>query len=103
MRNMILALVFLLNSCSSMSGEWGPWKMKDVSADKRVWRFCSATLDGEANHRKGICYESQECRTRKTIFGNERVECRGLLLFCAWGDVACLDKYEIFEKVILSK
>lgn len=101
MRNLFtLALFLLLASCASSAGDWGPWKMTDVSMEKRDWRFCRADKDGETYHRKGFCYQSQECRFKKTIFGNDKSECRALLLHCSWGDVECMDKYDIFSRSI---
>lgn len=102
MFKLLLVLTFL-TSCVSMSADWSSWKVEDVAYDKRIWRFCSREKDGEELHRKGFCYVSQECRTRKTILGNEKSECRQLPLFCAWGDIECMDRYNIFNKVIVHK
>lgn len=86
-----------------MSGEWGAWKTVDVNNDKRIWRFCDLDHDGPDNTKKGFCYISQECRYRSTIFGNQKEECRNAPLFCAFTDIACMDRYEIFSKVIVNK
>lgn len=94
---------FILVSCASNGGDWGPWRTTDVSSDNRDWRWCKSDKDGEVYDKKGMCYWSQECRFRKTIFGNEKSECRPVLLHCAWGDISCMDKYDIFSKIITSK
>ena len=103
MLKILMAIMLLCTSCASMSGDWGPWKITDVSTDKQVWRFCSLDLDGPELARKGFCYISQECRFRKTIFGNEKSECRQAPLFCAWSDMECVDRYGILNKVIVNK
>lgn len=103
MFKIILGFTLIMTSCASMSEDWGPWKLAGVSIDDRAWRFCSTDLDGAALNRKGMCYISLECRTRKTIFGNEKKECRNAPLFCAWGDIACMDSYNIFNKIIVNK
>lgn len=90
-------------SCSSMSSDWSAWKVKDVSQAKQTWRFCHQELDGPTYHRKGMCYISQECRTKNPWYSGEKVECRSLPLFCAWGDIDCMDKNAIFNKVITDK
>jgi hypothetical protein len=99
---LITSLLFLV-SCASFSGEWGPWKMIDVAQNKREWKFCTAELYGESVHHKGICYDSQECRYRKTLFGRTKSECRDKLLFCEWGDIDCLIRYDILDNIIIEK
>ena len=83
----ILYLVTVTTSCASAK-----WKVKDVSLQKRVWRFCSEQYDGQKLHEKGFCYISQEC--------NWRNKCRPLPLFCAWNDISCLKKYKVLQKKI---
>lgn len=100
----IVILIFTcLYSCASISADWGPWQMEDVQSKERVWRFCKEELDGPEFHNKGICYISEECRTKRTILGNDKKECRKLPLFCEWGNVDCLVKYGINNMTISNK
>lgn len=99
----LIILIMVLTSCSSISGEWGPYKRVGVAQVKEVWHFCRRDLHGEALHGKGVCYPAQECKFRKTILGNERKECRTKMLFCKWGDLTCLHDNNIFYNVILNK
>lgn len=93
----------LLSSCSTLSGDWGEWKIVDVAQDKRQWKFCRAELHGDNYHHKGICYVSQECRYRRTIFRNVKSQCRNKMLFCPWGDVNCMVKYDLLDNIIIEK
>lgn len=104
MKNLILffALSFILSSCAH-SKDWGPWVVKNVPSENQEWRRCTKLLDGEERHHKGECYTLQECRTRKTILGNERKECRPYRLFCGWGDIECMYKHNTFNSVIINK
>jgi len=99
----VLILSLFLYSCASMSSDWSPWQMDDVDTMSREWHFCNEELDGPELHQKGICYQSEECRTRRTIFGNKKKECRRLPLFCAHGDIECLNKYGINVMTISNK
>ena len=73
----LLIISFLVISCASTnSADWGPWKIKDVATYEREWRFCRKDRDGELYDGKGFCYSSLECRTRRTMLGNVREECR---------------------------
>ena len=83
----IVFMIIIANSCAS-----APWVMRDVSLEKRVWRFCHEHYDGPEKHEKGFCYISQECKSDK--------KCRPLPLFCAWVDIDCLRKYKILQKKI---
>jgi hypothetical protein len=58
-----------------------------------TWRFCSS-IDKDLN-KKGFCYITKECR-RKIIIE----KCRAKTLFCSWGDIACLEKWEVLDKKI---
>lgn len=103
MLKILIFVMLICTSCASNSVEWGPWKVTDIPSDQRIWRYCSADLDGEALHRKGHCYISQECRSYTTIFRNVKTECRNLPLFCAWGDIECMEKNGLFNKIIVNK
>lgn len=89
----LLILFILFVSCSSSAKEW---KRKDVARNKRVWRFCNELLDGPGKHRKGMCYISQLCK--KKSLGRE--ECKADPFFCAWGNLQCMEKHDIFNKKI---
>lgn len=101
-----IILIFFISifySCSTMSSDWGDWYLQDSPTKDREWHFCIDELDGPELHRKGICYQSKECRDRKTILGNKRTECRRAPLFCPWGDFDCLIKYGINSMSIKNK
>lgn len=95
--------MIFMTACASMSSDWGAWKVKDVATEKQDWRFCSLDKDGAEKAKQGMCYISQECHYRKTILGNEKEECRQAPLFCKWGDIECMDRYNIFNKIIVNK
>lgn len=104
MNKLILILLLLVTSCSTFSRDnWGPWKITSVPLNEKVWKFCRAELHGPVYDRKGHCYIDQECRFRETIFGNEKKECRPKTLFCKWGDVQCLERYNIFFNNIINE
>lgn len=96
-----VAISFLLMSCTSAAKDWSDWREESIRIEKRKWDFCHERLHGPEFHMKGFCYVSQECRTRKTIFKNEKKECRKLRLFCKWGDIDCYLKYDILSKRIM--
>ena len=98
-----LLILVSLYSCASVSADWGPWTMEDSPAPERTWRFCTEELDGPELHNKGYCYQSEECRNKTTILGNDKKECRRLPLFCAHGDMNCLVKYGINTMTISNK
>ena len=88
----LLVLVILISiSCASK-----PWKARDVSYETREWRFCLGHKDGPEKHKAGFCYNSQECRERFL----RKDECRTLPLFCAWGDIPCMENYKLFDKKV---
>lgn len=99
---LILTSLFLV-SCSTLSRDWSAWKITDVAENKREWKFCKGDLHGEEFHLKGMCYDSQECRFRKTIFGQEKTECRDKMLYCKWADIECMIKYDLLDNIIINK
>lgn len=103
MIKLTMLLLLLLASCSTMSGEWSAWKITDVAQNKRQWKFCTQELHGNEYHHKGLCYDSQECRHRKTLFGRKKSECRDTMLFCTWGDITCMVKFDLLDNVIIDK
>ena len=96
-------LLAFLYSCASISGEWGPWSIEDVPTKEREWRFCKEELDGPGFHPDDRCYQSEECRRKKVLFGGEKKECRKATLSCKHGDVECLNKYGILDMTISNK
>ena len=88
-----LLLSLCLYSCASVSADWTSWTMSDVPSEERAWRWCSEELDGPVLAGKGWCWQAEECRTKRSILGNDKKECRDLTLHCAHGDVQCFLKY----------
>lgn len=99
-----LFLLILLVSCATQSREWGAWKVVSVPSIEKVWHFCRAELDGPSLDEKGVCYQDQECRyKKKTLFSRRKEECRPKVIFCEWGAVPCLKKYNVFFNKIINK
>ena len=94
--------ITFLCSCAH-SRDWGAWTLENISSEKQVWRRCTEILDGPNYANKGECYSMRECRTRKTILGNQKKECRRFTLFCGWGDIECMQKHNTFNSVIINK
>lgn len=102
MIKIIIVFITLLTSCASTKSAWSPWTYEGVSQNKMVWRFCSERLDGPDYHHKGLCYQAQECRTRKFLFGTKK-ECRVKVLLCSWGDIECMSKYNLMDRIIINR
>jgi len=99
LKTLIVLLISI--SCTSVdSKDWSSWIMVDVPSKEREWEFCREDLHGPDFHQKGFCWIAEECRYRKTIFNNTKNECRPITLFCKWGDIECLYKYDIFSMKI---
>lgn len=99
-----ILIISLFASCSSLqSKDWSDWKHCGVAKEQERWMFCDALRDGQDRHRKGLCYQSLECRTRETMwpFRNIKTETRVKHLFCAWGDLECMDKHKLWPKIIV--
>lgn len=103
MKYILFLVAITIYSCASTSAEWSAWKISTEAQSDQEWRFCSANLDGPELHRKGMCWEARECRTKNPWYSGEKVQCRDLPLHCKWGDVECMDKNGIFNKVIVDK
>jgi len=99
----ILMFLLLMTSCASYSSNWTNWKVISVPSEKKEWRFCRLELDGPTLNEKGLCFQDQECRTRKRILRKKEIQCRNKTLFCKWGDISCLKKYNIFFSIIINK
>lgn len=99
MLKLILLSTFLLSSCATAK-DWSAWREESINLESRIWRFCDKRFDNPELHEKGICFVSNECRTRKTILKNTKKECRRLQLFCEFTDISCLRDYKILNKKI---
>jgi len=96
-------LLALMYSCASVSADWTPWQLEDVASAEREWSFCKEELNGPGFHPNDVCYESEECRTKKVLIGSDKRECRGVTLTCGHGDSACFIKYGINTMTISNK
>lgn len=86
---LFLSLGFsILTACSSVSDAKAEWYIKDVSMEKREWRYCSEDKDGPDLDGKGFCYISQKC-IKKFL---RKEKCVPVPMFCAHGDSECLRK-----------
>lgn len=86
-----------------MSGEWGAWVDEDVELTEREWDMCHEEKYGPDLHMKGFCWSLDECRTRKTVLGRTRKECRVKIVHCKFGDIACMTKYHLDKAVLIIK
>jgi len=109
---LLLLTTLLLTSCSTYSSiigridryqRWSEWKLNSVPSKEKIWRFCREELDGPRYHEKGVCFQDQECRSRKRILGKKKVQCRKKTLFCEWGNVECLKRHNIFFNIIINE
>lgn len=91
LQKLILLVSLLLSSCAH-----GDWKNEGVAPEKRKWRFCSA-IDLDMQD-KGICYWDLECKRIMLI-----KTCRRIQLFCAWGDLECMESYGIINMIIQTR
>lgn len=88
---LLLAFIFLFNtSCSSSE-----WYEDGVDSSSQTWRHCS-NIDGKYKY-KGHCYKQKYCK--KKLFK----KCKIVTKFCPWGDIDCMRKYEIFQKVLVNE
>lgn len=92
---LILPLLLLSTSCATASGEW---ETVTVSSRDEVWRPCHETLDGPAYHRKGLCFIEEECR--KKFLRAKECRPKSPPKFCSWGDLECMDKNKLWDKVL---
>lgn len=103
MKALLIIVMAVLYSCASTSAEWSEWKEVGVAQADQDCDWCTARRDGPEYHRKGVCWQSKECRTRNPWYSGEKTECRRKPLFCAHGDLDCMDRYGILNKVIVDK
>ena len=80
----VILLVLISSSCAGKA----KWRVVDVAPEKREWRWCDYTKDGESLDGKGICYISKKC-IKKFL---RKEKCKRVQLFCAHGDLDCLVK-----------
>ena len=85
-----LLVVLFTTSCSSTADARAEWYVKDVSAEKRLWRYCSDDKDGAGKTGTGICYISQKC-IKKFL---RKEKCENVYMTCAYGAgyAECLNK-----------
>jgi hypothetical protein len=50
-------------------------------------------MDKPELNRKGFCYVEKWCKDQ--LFGQK---CKNEQLHCPWGDLACMEKYKLFDK-----
>lgn len=95
MRNLLSVILVLFLSMSCANAKKKVWYIKDVSMNKRVWRYCHQDLDKKELHEKGICYKTQKCY--KNFWGEH---CKVEQLFCAHGDIKCyrLNKWPAIKR-----
>jgi hypothetical protein len=82
-----LITLVLLTSCASTYKPVGP------SYKKRTWRVCKREKDNPTLHLKGLCYIEKQCKKRFL-----HTVCKNKQLFCPWGDLTCMEKYELLDK-----
>lgn len=84
-------MILMVVSCASAKSEYKPC---GVSHEKKTWRWCDAEKDGNKADM-GLCYWDIYCK--KSFF---RIKKKRVHLFCAHGDLYCMDKYGIDEMKI---
>ena len=84
----VAVILLVVASCGSTANARAEWYIKDVSAERRLWRYCSEDKDGPGKAGKGICYISQKC-IKKVL---RREKCENVYMFCSFGDIHCFIK-----------
>lgn len=103
MNRLLLIVILLVSSCASFSSNWSEWREEGVALNKKIWHNCRTRLDGPELNEKGQCYQDLECRYKKRFLLKKKKQCRNKVLFCKWGDISCLRKYNIFFSEIINK
>ena len=92
-----LVVLLSLLACAHNASDSAEYKEVFLPEHKEKWRFCSQEFDGLQYHRKGLCYQGKECKKRFLVSDL----CRPKLRFCAWGDLACMDKHKLWGRKIV--
>lgn len=104
MKALILTMFILLTSCaSSEARRWSPWFDVDLDKNERQWDICDAEKYGQDLHMKGFCFSHKKCRTRKTLLGRKKTECKVAIKVCKWGDIPCMIKYNLNNATLIIK
>lgn len=90
MKMLIFILIFNISSCASSD-----WYEVGVGPSKQTWRHCSE-IDNEY-YLKGHCYKQKICK------GSIFKKCKVVTKFCKWGDIDCMRKYKILQKVLVNE
>ena len=86
-------MLILLSSCASSKAKY---ELVPVALEDMVWRRCKAVTDGEKYALKGECFIAKECKKRFW----KKDKCRKKVLFCAWGDIECMLKWNTLDSYI---
>lgn len=104
MKLIILIMLLLVASCSSLkAAEWSPWIDQDIEMSERRWDICHEEKYGPGLHMKGFCWSLNECRTRKRFLAKPLKECRVKIVFCKFGDIPCMVKYNLDNAELIIK
>ena len=85
-------------SCASAKEEW---KVETVSQSKEFWGWCESDIDEPQYVDRGWCWTYQECMTKKKFLRKDEKICRTLTKFCAAGDIECIKKNKLDEKILI--
>lgn len=88
-----LLLLALLSSCAHSA----EWKEVFVDPKEEVWRHCSEERDGPNLAGKGWCWQGLKCKDP----WYKKPTCKPVPYFCAYGDLDCMKKYHLDEKVLV--
>ena len=78
-------------SCASAA-----YKTVHIANEKMAWRICGQKDKVELFH-KGLCFISKKC---KRVFIKKK--CVNVQYFCEWSDNKCFDKWELWNKKLIS-
>lgn len=86
-------------SCASADTEW---KVETVSSEKEYWGWCTQDYDPPEFVDKGWCWSYEECRINKKFLRKDVKECRTKWDFCAAGDIDCIKKKHLDDKILVN-